>query len=83
MVKNPLANTGDTGVLGSIPGLGTSPGVGTGNPLHYSRLENTTDREAWWAAVHGATRVRHDRATERTHGHQRGVDVTHTFHELI
>ena len=30
MVKNPLANAGDTG---SIPGLGRS-GVGNGSPLH-------------------------------------------------
>ena len=39
---------------GSIPGLGKSPGEGNGNPLHYSCLENPMDREAWWAAVHGA-----------------------------
>ena len=28
-------------------------GEGTGNPLHYSCLENPGDRGAWWAAVHG------------------------------
>ena len=28
MVKNPLANAGDTGDVGSIPGLERSPGVG-------------------------------------------------------
>ena len=33
MVKNSPANTGDTGVMGSIPGLGRSPGIGDGNPL--------------------------------------------------
>ena len=26
---------------------------GNGNPLQYSCLENSTDRGAWWAAVHG------------------------------
>ena len=36
MVKNPLANAGDTG---SIPGSGRSPGEGNGNPLQYSCLE--------------------------------------------
>ena len=33
---------------------------GDGNPLHYSCLENFTDRGAWWAAVHGVQRVAHD-----------------------
>ena len=28
-------------------------GEGNGNPLQYSCLENTMDRGAWWAAVHG------------------------------
>ena len=31
-------------------------GEGDGNPLQYSRLENTMDRGAWWAAVHGVAR---------------------------
>ena len=26
-------------------------GEGTGNPLHYSCLENPMDRRAWWATV--------------------------------
>ena len=33
---------------------------GDGNPLHYSCLENFTDRGAWWTAVHGLQRVGHD-----------------------
>ena len=37
----------------SIPGLGSFPGVGNGNTLQHSCLENTMDRGAWWAAVHG------------------------------
>ena len=34
-------------------------GLGEGNstPLQYSCLENPMDRGAWWAAVHGVTRV--------------------------
>ena len=49
VVKNPLANAGDTG---SIPGLGRS-GVGNGSPLQYSCLENSMDTGAWWVTVHG------------------------------
>ena len=52
MIKNPLANTGDTRDVGSIPGLGRSPGGGHGKPLQYSCLENPVDRGAWWASVH-------------------------------
>ena len=29
-----------------------SPGAGNGNLLQYSALENSMDREAWWATVH-------------------------------
>ena len=36
---------------------------GNGNPLQYSCLENPMDGGAWWAAVHGLLRVRHDWAT--------------------
>ena len=39
--------------MGSIPGLGRSPGGGHGNPLQYSCLENSMDRGAQWATVHG------------------------------
>ena len=56
VVKNPLANAGDTG---SIPGLGSSPGEGNGNPLQYSCLGNRTDRGAWRAMFRGVRRVRH------------------------
>ena len=49
---------------GSIPGPGRSPGEGNGKPLQYSCLGNLMDKGAWWAAVHGVARVRHDLATE-------------------
>ena len=49
MVKKSVCNVED---LGLIPGLGRSPGEGNGNPLHYSCLDNSMDREAWWATVH-------------------------------
>ena len=41
--------------MGSIPKLGRPPGGGHGNPLQYSCLENSMDRVAWWATVHGVT----------------------------
>ena len=52
VVKNPPANAGDIGDMGSIPGWGRSPGGGHGNPLQYSCLEKLMDRGAWWATVH-------------------------------
>ena len=52
VVKNQPANA--EGAV-SIPGLGRSPTVGNGTLLQYSCLENSVDRGAWWAAVHGVT----------------------------
>ena len=42
--------------VGSTPGSRKSPGEGHGNPLQYSCLENSTNREAWWATVRGVTK---------------------------
>ena len=58
MVKNPLANAGDTRDVGSIPVSGRFPGGGHGNPVQYSCLENPMDRGAWWAAVYGVAQSR-------------------------
>ena len=41
------ASAYNAGDQGSIPGLGRSPGEGNGNPLQYSCLENSMDREGW------------------------------------
>ena len=46
VVKNPPANAGDMRDVTSIPGLGRSAGGGHGNPLQYSCLGNSMDREA-------------------------------------
>ena len=46
----------DAGDQSLIPGLGSSFGEGNGNPLQYSCLENSMDRGAWWATVHGVTK---------------------------
>ena len=44
------------GDVGLIPGLRKSPGERNGNLLQYSCLENSMDREDWWATVHGVTK---------------------------
>ena len=65
--KESTCNAGDPG---SIPGSGRSPGEGigyqlqhsglensmNGSPHQYSFLENSMDRGAWWATVHGVTK---------------------------
>ena len=38
---------------GLIPGSGRSPGEGMGHRLQYSCLDNSMDRGAWNATVHG------------------------------
>ena len=50
IVKN-LPAMGET----HVPSLGWEdpPGGGNGYPLQYSCLENSTNRGAWWAIVHG------------------------------
>ena len=49
-------NAGDVWDMGSIRGLGRSPGEGNRNPLQCSCLENSMDRGAWWATVHGVAK---------------------------
>ena len=51
--KNSACNVGD---LGLIPGSGRSTGEENGNPLQYSSLENSMDRGAWCARIHGVTK---------------------------
>ena len=42
--------------LRSIPGLERSPGEGNSYTVQYSGLENSMDRGAWQATVHGVTK---------------------------
>ena len=51
-VKNPPANAGATGDMGSIPGSGRSPGGGNGNPLQYSCWDNPMNGGGRRATVH-------------------------------
>ena len=56
VVKNLLANAGDPGDAGLIPGSGRCPGEGHGHPLQYSCLGNPMEREAWQATVRGVAK---------------------------
>ena len=51
--KESACSVGD---LGSTPGLGRFPRERKGYSLQYSCLENSMDREAWWATVHGVAK---------------------------
>ena len=73
LVKNPPANAGDIRDAGLIPGSGRSPGVGNRNPLQYSCLENSMNRRAWQAMMHGVAKCQPQLSTH-THTHTR----THT-----
>ena len=57
MIKNSPPNARAVRDEGLIPGSGRSPGKGHGNLLHYSFLENPMDGGAWWATVHGVTKI--------------------------
>ena len=51
--KESACNSGDQD---SIPGSGNFHAEGNGYPLQYSCLENSMDRGAWWATVHGVAK---------------------------
>ena len=57
VVKNTPTNAVNTG---SIPELGRSPGVENGNPLQYSCLKNSMDKEPGGVQSIGSQRVGHD-----------------------
>ena len=48
--KESACNVGNPGL---IPGSGRYSGEANGNPLQHSCLENSMDRGAWQATVHG------------------------------
>ena len=59
--KASACNAGDPGLILQSR---RSPGEGNGNPFQYFCLENPVERGAWWAIVHGVTRVRYNLATK-------------------
>ena len=59
VVKSLSDNAGDIRDMGSILGLGRSPRGGYGNPLQYSCLKNSMDREPGRLQSMGSQRVGH------------------------
>ena len=55
-VKNPSPSAGDLRDVGSIPGLGRYPKEGMAILASIPCLENSMDRRAWRATVHGGRR---------------------------
>ena len=74
VVKNLPVNAGDVGL---IPESRRPPGVGNGNPLQYYYLENSMNRGAWRATVHGVAKSRAQLNTH-THTHTHTHIHTHT-----
>ena len=74
--KESACNSGDTGDVGSIPGLERELGEGNGNSLQYLCLKNPMNR-GWQATVHGSQRSGMTEQLKHTHTH------THTHTQLI
>ena len=65
------------------PQVRRAPGAVNGNPLQYSCLENSIDRGAWRATVHGVAKSRtqlstHTHTQTHTHTHKQTHTQTHT-----
>ena len=78
-------NAGDSG---SIPDLGGSLGEENSNPLQFSCLENSRDREAWWATVHGVSNIRiyahtHARPHTQSQSPLSTMDTTSSIHHFL
>ena len=54
--KESACSAGASGDMGLIPRSGRSPGEENGYPLQYSFMENSMDRGAWQAIVHGVSK---------------------------
>ena len=75
MVKTPPASAEDTTDAGSVPELGRCPGVGNGNPLQYSCLEKSMNRERSLAR-YSPVGHRESDTTEHTHTSWASADRT-------
>ena len=71
--KESACNAGD---VGSIPGSGRSQKC---NPPQYSCLENSRDREAWWATVSN----KHVHTHTHTYTHTESVSPFHHGHNIF
>ena len=74
-VKNLPFNAGDTRDECSVPELGRCPGVGNGNPLQYSCLEKSMNRERS-LACYSPVGHRESDTTEHTHTSWASADRT-------
>ena len=81
VVKNLPAKAADTGDMGLIPGWGKSYRVGNGNSLQENCLENSMDRGAWRATVHGVAKSR-TRLSMTQHGSTRCLHLTFALGDL-
>ena len=70
VVRNPSANAGALRDVGLTLESGRSPGVGNINRLQYCCLENSMDRGAQWATIHGVVKSQTQLSTHKhTHNH--------------
>ena len=64
--KTSACSTGDQGL---IPVSGRSPGEENGSPIKYACLENSMDRGAWWATIHGFAKCQTQLDNQHFHFH--------------
>ena len=85
MVKNLLASAGDARDEGLISGSGGSLGEGNGNSIQYYCLENSMDRKAWWATVHGGVSKSRTRLNThiQTYGTMFSVSSVQFSHSVV
>ena len=65
MIKNPPASAGDSGDMGSVPGLGISPGEGMATRSNSLAGESHGERSLVGYSPVGHKGVRHDLALNR------------------
>ena len=65
VVKNPPANAGDTGDVGSIPGLGRFPGVEKFLPEKSHEQRSLSDYSPWGHKELGTTEPARTQYTQR------------------
>ena len=75
--KESACSAGDTGDMGSIPGLGRSLGEENSNILQYSYVRKPMDRGAWWCRVRGLEKARFRKRMRLA----LTLPLSHTFNE--
>ena len=75
-------STWNAGDLGSVTGSVKSPGEENRNSLQYSFLENSMERGAWWAIVHGVAKSQ-TWPSDKTLSHAHYIEPPGKITELI